>query len=243
MNVLFERLKCIPRGLLSKYHTVCNFGIFFSITALVFYTVAFIFEDKIEEKKLKVTENYWVIEYCKEWVGFCNLLDVMSFDNLTSHEYQIAIVDKSNDNHKPGEINVFRNLHRESRVLINLFNGCLRDINLPNSTILETSKIENIRENILPTLYDQSATLFDSNSMLEIDNNAKTFYEGLSNLHLLISDEINDHIFKLEKENIEHNSDLEIYNIITKNLLWICFFSQFLVYAVCQIFEIYAGRR
>lgn len=240
MRVQLARfLKNLPAETVAKYNTILNFSIFFCSSIILSLILALIFEKKIEEKQLSISENLLALEYIDEWNQYINMTDLYAFSWEARY---LAEANYLGDKELLDENIYFLKecgLFPFWDYLPDIYEAALTDINLIGFSLIDEKNSDKILNKIAAT----NKTIFGLIENPEIKINE--FSEIIKTLHsdsykhkLAINNLLANKVEKLQVKNIISREQINHYNSLTSNIVLVSFLIQVIIYIIYNIFEV-----
>jgi len=243
MRVQLARfLKNVPIQAIARYNTILNFSIFFCSSIIISLIFALIFEKKIEEKQLSISENLLALEYIDEWNQYINMTDLYGFSWETRY-----LAEKSlNDFTKEGDVTEENIIFLKECALFpfnfgipQIYANSLHDINRIGFSIIDDEYSEEIMDAMKLTI-GKIDILFEDNE-IELEKFDKSIndahlesYKHKLSINNLLAKRVNE----IQLENIVNREKINHFNAISSNIVLISFLVQVFIYIIYNIFEV-----
>lgn len=232
-------LKNLSTKTVAKHNTILNFSIFFCSSIILSLIIALIFEKKIEEKQLSISENLLTLEYIDEWNQYINMTDLYAFSWEARY---LAEGSYLGDKELTGEnINFLKKcgLFPFWNYLPNTYEDALTDINLIGFSLIDEENSNKILKKIAAT-HEKFFGLVE-NSEIKLDEFSeiiKTLHSDSNKHKIAINNLLTNKIEEKQLDNIIAREQINHYNSLTSNIVLISFLIQVIIYIIYNIFEV-----
>tara|TARA_B100001093_G_C26771925_1_gene990630 strand:- start:805 stop:1560 length:756 start_codon:yes stop_codon:yes gene_type:complete len=235
-------LRSLPNSIVKKYNTILNFAIFFCSSIILSLIFALVFEKRIEEKQINISENLLALEYIDEWNQYLNMTDLYAFSWKARYLAEKSLYDFSESDDITEENIAYLKecaLFPFYLYLPDSYMGALIDINRIGFPVIDNNTLDNELKSMAPLTIEIDALLDDNDIEIGEFNNIISAAHSKSYQHKIsINNIFADKIYDLQMENVIYREKINHYNSISRNIVLASFLIQVLIYLLYNVFEV-----